>query len=154
MAAEGGTFHEAALVLLNERGWDFVTAPGESMARLDVQGEHGYWLCLLQSRQEQGQLLFYSICPATVAPHRFEAMAELLTRINFRLAVGCFDMDYDSGQVRLRTGAILDQAAPDPDVIEAAVEANVVIMDAYLPALMAAVHSDVTPLEALARVGR
>jgi hypothetical protein len=34
-------------------------------------------------------------------------------------------------------------------LIQEALEANVMIMDGYLPVIMAVIHSDVTPVEAL-----
>ena len=144
--SESKTLHDAVLAVLESQEYKFIVPDGEPIARLNIQGDNGYWMCLAQSREEQRQILFYAICPANCRPERMGAMAELLTRINYRLAVGCFEMDFDTGQVRLRTAIGLGEAAPDTALIEQAFQANIVIMDAYLPVIMTVI---IGPIEAM-----
>jgi hypothetical protein len=97
------SLHESVTAVLAAEGFQFMVEEGEPFIRLDIQGENGYWMCLVQCREGQRQILFYGICPAKPQPDKIGTLAELLTRINYQLAVGCFEMDYDSGQARLRT---------------------------------------------------
>jgi len=143
------SLHEAVTAVLAAEGFQFMVEEEESLIRLDIQGDNGYWMCLVQCREEQRQILFYGVCPAKPRPDKVGTLAELLTRINYQMAVGCFEMDYDSGQVRLRTAVNLGETAPETTLIKEALEANVLIMDGYLPAIMAVLHGDLSPVEAL-----
>jgi len=150
--AEPDSLLNTVTELLAAEGFHFMVEEEEPLIRLDVQGDNGYWVCLVQIREKQRQILYYGVCPAKPRPDKIGTLAELLTRINYQLATGCFEMDYDTGQVRLRTAANLGRAEPDETLVAGALEANILIMDGYLPALMAVIHSDVSPSEALDNV--
>lgn len=148
--SEDGRLHQVVVALFEHLQVQFTESDGEELIRLDIQGDNGYWMCLVHSREEQRQVLFYAICPVECGPERIGAMAELLARINYRLAIGCFGMDYDAGQIRLRTAVSLGEEDPEAAAIEEALEANVLIMDQYLPPIMAVIYSEASPAEALA----
>jgi len=48
-------------------------------------------------------LVFISLFPALAPAKKRTACAELLTRINYDLLHGCFEMDFEDGEIRFRT---------------------------------------------------
>ncbi len=53
---------------------------------------------------ETGKILaFYAISPLTVPPSRVAETAELITRINYGLSIGNFELGCDDGEVRFKT---------------------------------------------------
>jgi len=90
-----------------------------------------------------------SFIPNKARPERRAAVSELLTRINWELTLGCFEMNHADGEIRFRTSMIL----PDADITDAIAEhlmrSNLCIVEDRMPQIMAVLYSDVTPEDAL-----
>lgn len=82
-----------------------------------------------------------------ILPRRPAAM-ELLTRINFELALGCFEMNLADGEIRFRTSVILPAADITPGIVEHLVRSNICIVDQRYPQIMAVLYSGVSPEDA------
>ena len=77
----------------------------KSALRLGCTGENGEWTCYAQIREEPGRFIFYSV-PAAKAPEaRRAAVAEFITRVNYGMVLGNFEMDYSDGEIRYKTSA-------------------------------------------------
>jgi hypothetical protein len=133
-------------------GWPYEKLETETVLRLPFQGMAGNWLCFAQAREEQAQFVFYSVYPVLVPAARRAAMAELLTRANYGLVLGNFELDYNDGEVRFKTSLDVEDAELNPALIKACVYANVIMMDQYMPAIVALLAENLPPAEALARV--
>jgi hypothetical protein len=111
---------------------------------VDVEGSDGEWSALAITDDESQRFVFYSLSPVDAAPDRLGAMGELLHRINHGLVEGTFELDWDSGEVRLRSGIDMASLPPsvfDPELLRAIVSdvstANIGIFDLYLSGLVA-----------------
>jgi hypothetical protein len=74
---------------------------------------------------------------------------ELLTRINFELALGCFEMNLVDGEIRFRTSAIMPGADITPGIVEHLVRSNLCIVEERYPQIMAVLYAGITPVEVL-----
>ena len=90
-----------------------------------------------------------SFIPNKARPERRAAVAELLTRINWELSLGCFEMNYADGEIRFRTSMILPGANITDAIAEHLVRSNLCIVDERMPQIMAVLYSDTTPENAL-----
>jgi hypothetical protein len=81
--------------------------------------------------------------------HR-QAVAELLTRLNFGLTIGNFELDFDDGEVRYRSSVDVEGTELTSELIKPLAAAAVLNMDYYLPGIRAVATGDATPLEAFA----
>ena len=147
-----GELLDTTRTFLDERGWPYLLVPEHDGLRFPFQGDDERWECLIGTDEANGRVLVYSVCPFNVPLEQRQAMAELLTRINYGLATGVFEMDFVDGQVRCRTsietgGAQLSQAN-----VKALVTGNLRTMNTFLPAITAIVGGDVSPLEALSQL--
>jgi hypothetical protein len=132
--------------------WPYEALTDETVLRLPFEGTSGNWLCFAQAREAQAQFVFYSVYPVqTPAPRRGE-MAELLTRINYGLVVGNFEMDYTDGEIRFKTSLDVEGSELTTELIRTCVYANVIMMDQYMPGIVALLSENITPVEALARI--
>lgn len=139
----------AVLDFLRVDGWPFVEAdPGEPV-RLSFKGASGAWTCLVTMDDESSQVAFYSLCPIVVPGPSIVAAAELLHRINAGLHLGCFELEYDTGNVRYRTGAAWAGVAVDAALLRPLLYVNVSMMDRYLPALATVAFGGTKPTDAL-----
>ncbi len=132
--------------------WPFTRVEEWSAIRTGFKGESGEWICFARARKEEAQCLFYSVCPANVPEERRPAMAELLTRINYGLLIGNFEMDFADGEVRYKTSIDVEGDRLSVALVKNMVYANVLTMDWYLPAVMSVIYSDTSPSQAVARV--
>lgn len=129
-----------------EDGWDFQWMAGVSALNMTFQGEQGQWACYAHAREMAEQFAFYSVLPENVPEPQRHRMAEFITRANFGMILGNFEMDYADGEVRFKTSVDVEGSELSPPLIRQTVYANLVIMDRYLPGLQRVIHSDETPL--------
>jgi hypothetical protein len=137
---------------LQEDDWPLAPVPGQSMIQTRFEGENGRWPCLLQAREEQAQCVVYSVCPTKVPDEKLQAMAELLTRANYGLVIGNFEMDFRDGEVRFKTSVDFEGDRLSTALVRQLLYANVLAMDHYLPAIMRVIYSDASPAEVIAAV--
>jgi hypothetical protein len=130
----------------------FNTAGDQPILQMGFQGENGNWLCYVEAREEFEQFAFYSVCPANAPEGRRQAAAEFLTRVNYGLVIGNFEMDLDDGEIRYKTSLDVGDTELNVPLVKNAVYMNVLMMDRYLPGIMAIIYGGVAPAEALAQV--
>ena len=93
-------FTDKILQFFHDDGWPLLEVDSGKTWQLTFKGTQGLWTCYAEIREEFFQFTFYSICPINVPEHKRAAVAELLTRVNSRLQLGNFEMDFDSGDLR------------------------------------------------------
>ncbi len=130
-------------------GWEFDHVDEMPVLRLGFSGEHGRWLCYAQAREMQQQFVFYSVMPVTASPEKRMHIAEYITRANYGMVIGNFEMDFDDGEIRYKTSIDVEGSDITPELIQQCVYANVVISDRYLPGLMRVIYADIDPEVAL-----
>ncbi len=150
--AAPGPLLATLMAYFDEDGWLYELRAADAVLRLPFRGEAGNWVCFAQAREAQAQFVFYSVYPVLVPPARRTAMAELLTRANYGLVLGNFELDFNDGEVRFKTSLDIEGAELIPPLIQACVYANVIMMDQYMPAIVALLAEDLEPAAALALV--
>ena len=144
-----GDILDAAIGFFTEDDWTFTQVEDQPILRLSCQGENGQWSCYAQAREEQAQLLFYSVCPVNALEDKRMAAAEFLTRANHGVFLGNFELDMDDGEIRYKTSIDVKGERLLPALVRPLVYTNVFMMDRYLPALMSVLYGDVPPAEAV-----
>jgi hypothetical protein len=127
-----------------EDEWDFQWMEGMSVLTMGFSGTNGKWQCYAQARELQKQFVFYSVLPINVPEDKRAKIAEFITRINYGMIIGNFEMDYDDGEVRYKTSIDVEGAELNTPMIRQVVYANLIITDRYLNGLMRVMYSDLT----------
>ncbi|WP_286394120.1 YbjN domain-containing protein [Pseudanabaena mucicola] len=136
-----------------ENNWSFSQHETEPILQMGYQGENGNWTCIVRIREAQSQVVFYSVCPVNIPLKKRLAIAEFLTRVNFGLIVGNFEMDFQDGEVRYKTYAIKGENNPlNSELIGQLIFVNVMTMDKYLPALMSVLYANVPIDQAIQQI--
>ncbi len=147
-----GNILDTAIAFFQEDSWPFQQLEGQPILQIGFQGDNGQGSCYAMAREEQAQFVFYSVC-ATKAPEaRRPALAEFMTRANFGLIVGNFELDWNDGEVRYKTSLDVEGDRLTPALVKQLAYANVVTMDRYLPGIMRVIYGDVSPAQALAEI--
>ncbi len=132
--------------------WPISQVEGHPWLRMNFRGTNGRWLCLAQARDEQQEFLFFSICDVNTPEDKRQAMAEFLTRANYGLYLGNFEMDFRDGEIRYKTSIDVEGDRLTAPLIKSLVYANVALMDRYLPGIMSVIYAGTPPLEAITRI--
>lgn len=138
----------------DEDGWNAREAEvgGNPVLAMNFRGDSGSWLCVAQPREEQQQALFYSVLESKVPAEKRAAVAEFLTRANWGLILGNFELDYNDGEVRYKTSIDIEGGELKPQMLKNLVYFNVLTMNRYMAALMSIVFGSASPAEAIATV--
>ena len=147
-----GEILDAVISFFKEDDWTFTQVEDRPILRLGFQGDNGQWTCYAQAREEETQLLFYSLCPVKAPEDKRPAVAEFLARANYGLFIGNFELDFGDGEIRFKTSIDVEGERLSPALVRPLVYTNVLMMDRYLPGLMSVIYGGETPAEAVAKV--
>jgi len=144
-----GQILETVLKFFSDDEWPFSRLGERPILRTGFAGDNGEWTCYAQVQEEQERFIFYSVCPVKAPEEKRPAMAEFLTRVNYGLVIGNFEMDFSDGEIRSKTSADFEGDRASVAVIKTLVYANVLTMDLYLPGIMSVLYGDVSPAQAI-----
>jgi hypothetical protein len=115
-------------------------------------GRNGEMRCFAQIRVDLEQFIFYAVAPVKI-PLDVRPMAdEFITRANYGLRIGNFEMDYEDGEIRYKASLDFEGAELTPSLIKNVIYPAVQTLDHYLPGLMSVVYGSKTPQEAIADI--
>lgn len=104
-----------------------------------IRFRSGPLICVAQARGER-QLLVYCLAPASVPPPRRVAAAEFLTRANYGMAVGNFELDMEDGEVRFKTSLDSGGGVLGAEHVRPLIDVALQMMRDYLPGLRAVIE--------------
>ncbi len=146
------TMMQVVKAFFEEHEWAYQEVPDQSALASHFRGENGEWTCYAVVDETLGHFRFYSKCAVAVAEAMRPAVAELLTRANYGLFMGNFEMDLDDGEVRFKTSAAGGDDQLTPSAISQMVLTNVVTMDRYLPGILAVSYGNRAPVEVIEEI--
>jgi hypothetical protein len=132
--------------------WPFEQMEERPVLRTAWKGRNLEFPVYFQAREEQQQICVYSVLPAQTPEDRRGRMAEFVTRANYGLVVGNFELDYGDGEVRYKTSADVEGIETSMLFLRNLVYANVFTFDRYAPGIMLVLGGDASAEEAVASV--
>jgi hypothetical protein len=138
--------------LFRENGWPFSDVRGAPVLFSELSGILGRWKFYAHVVEEQDLILLYSVCPFRVPEERRTQVSEFLTRANYGLAAGNFELDFADGEVRYKTALQRHVDGLDAATLKRVVRANGIAMETYLPGI-GAVITGTAPVPAHERHG-
>lgn len=132
--------------------WRYMSVPGESVLDLIYSGDNGQYQCVASALEEAQRILFYSLLPVNIPEARRRDVSEFLTRANYGLLIGNFELSFTTGQVRYKTSVDVESVTPTTTMIRNLVVTNLAMIDRYLPGIMAMVYGGSSPTDAIAMV--
>jgi hypothetical protein len=137
---------------LEEDGWYPQKVEDKHAYRMHYRGRNGETRCFAQIRADLEQFIFYVVTPINVPEDVRPAVAEFITRANYGLRIGNFELDYADGEVRFKTSLDFEGEHLTYNFIKHAVYPAVQTMDKYLPGLMKVAFGAETPVEAIQEI--
>lgn len=104
----------------------------------------GAWL---QNAPEQ--MVFYVYHPIQIVYSARAAVTELITRINYGLSWGCFEMDMDDGELRFRVGLHYEGILIDRALVNNAIHQAFSMLVFYQNAISMLLYDNLSPVKSL-----
>jgi hypothetical protein len=150
--APGETGPVAALIrtYLDEGGWKYQYSNDRFVLQCD--GNNGSYFCVIQPRERQQQIVFYSYFPMKLAEDKRTAGAEYAARANYGMIIGNLEIDVNDGEVRFKTSLDIEDLLVPPKVVGRYFGYNLTTMDRYALGLFRVIWNDMPVREAIALV--
>ena len=124
------------------------------VVRLGIDADNVRWRCFA-CMDDTGRFVFVSMIPLNAPVARRVACAELLARINVRLGLGHFEIDFNDGELGYRTVVpVAKRGRLSGDLIEHVLLGHHTIVDRFIPTISAVLFSGLSPEKALALPGK
>lgn len=144
---------QAVTMFFEEMEWPFETVEGQGeVLQTWYEGANGMFVCFCHCREEAEQIIFYVVAQERCPEAYRAAMAEFLTRANFGMLIGNFEMDYSDGEVRYKTSVDLEDAGMSPALLRNLVVAASTTFDKYYTGFQAVASGAMGPVEAIVQV--
>ena len=147
-----GRILEAVGRFLEEDDWPISQVEGRTVYKTGFEGKNGQFTCYAQERDEQEQFVFYSVFPVRAPEGKHSNVAEFITRANYGMIVGNFELDYTDGEIRYKTSVDVEDLDMIDPLIRHMIYANVLTMDKYFPGLMRVLYAGIAPTDAIEEV--
>ncbi|HEY9830618.1 MAG TPA: YbjN domain-containing protein [Stenomitos sp.] len=147
-----GQLFEAVTNFFEEDEWNFLEIENGRVLRLDITLENSDYTCYAFIDEEEHIFRFYSICPVKVPLKQRLLLAEFLTRVNYGLRIGNFEMDFEDGDIRYKTSIDVEGERLTPPFVKHLVYNNLSVMDNYLPGIMKVIYGGMSPEDAIAEI--
>ena len=134
---------------LAEAKWEW-SEPEPITFRGMIGGDSGRWGWLGHCHNDGEFLTMLSTVPQNVPARKRAAAMEYLTRVNYHLTTGAFEMDLSDGHVNCRTAVPGDGLTSGG--ISFLIFSNFMIMDRYMPGLLSVIYGKTSPLRAIEMV--
>lgn len=104
----------------------------------------GSWI---QDKPER--MVFYVYHPIQILLGARQAVMELVTRMNYGLSWGCFELDIEDGELRFRVGLHMDDCQIDRRLVHNAIHHGFSTLLYYHGAVSALLYDNLSPEQAL-----
>lgn len=152
MQQDEGRIHKAVREFLTTDEWNPLPVEETNDFRTSYQGDNGTWTVYAAILEDREEFAFYSIMPDNVPEDRRAAVAEFITRANFGMYIGNFELDWSDGEVRFKTSIDVEGGDLTATMIKNLTYLNVLTMDRYYPGLHKVAFEGADPAAAVAEI--
>jgi GTP-binding protein EngB required for normal cell division len=146
------TIFKSVLNFFIQDDWNYKEIePGEAIS-LEVEMKNSNYTCYAIVNDENKTFRFYSTSPIKIPKNKHLQIAEFLTRANYGLILGNFEMDFADGELRYKTSILVGDNELDYPVIKTIVYSSLSTMDNYFPAIMKVIYGGVSAEEAVNQI--
>lgn len=147
---ESSSSFQALTDYLDGRKYNYTPFPEENRVAFSVCGHHADYRIQFRITHEGDYFQLVSYYPFRVRDEKLRlSVAELLTRANYKMLVGKFEMDMSDGEIRFQVSHLIDGGIFTAETVERIYMTSLFTLDRYFPALMQHIHAGYTPEDAI-----
>jgi len=135
---------------LDEREIKYTQHPKKKLISLTMVGGHVVKRCTLRITHNDSLLQLFIGYPVYSKTEQVRiSVAEFLTRANYGLSLGAFEMDLSDGEIRFHASQIIHEGTLPGEVFERFFFSSLQTTERYFPALMQLLFGGLTPADAV-----
>lgn len=116
-------------------------------AMVDIRGQLATYHCFYQTQDETNVITCAVCSPSLIPAESQRQVLEFITRINFNLKLGAFEIDFFDGLFRFRAGIPLGDTIPNPTMVANIAYVGVAMFDRYWPSILEIMAGEPSPPE-------
>ena len=121
--------------------------------KIGMQLENGRVDTFVDIRLEDNQVIIQTIFPNNIPLHHRDRIANFITRANYGLIIGNFEMDYKDGELKYKSAYLYDDTYPNPEIIFMRnLFTSFNMVDKYVPGVMSVVYANISPENAINQI--
>lgn len=150
--SDGWAAYERIETFLAADGWDPEEIEGMTAFSARFAGKHSEYRVVTHVNIELEQLYCYACPPFLVPEHRRSAVAEYITRANYGLRIGNFELDMRDGEIRYKASLDFEGVGLCDQLIRTTLYPAVGTLDRYFPGLVSVSNDGADPAEVIATI--
>lgn len=137
---------------LQEDEWHPTQLDDRYVYRMSYSGKNGTMTCYAQIQEKIEVFIFYVLAPVKAPEDVRLKVSEFITRANYGLRIGNFELDLKDGEVRYKSSLDFENVPLSATLIKNAIYPAVRTIDRYLPSLMRVIYGGQSPEKAISDV--
>ncbi len=130
-------------------GWHPHYVDAGDFFRTSFRGRNGEYRVVARVRGDFDQLMVYSFAPVAAPEGSRMAVAEFVTRANYGMRIGNFEMDLADGEIRYKSSLDFEGVGLTPVMIRNVIYPAAQTLDRYFPGLIAVIAGAKSPKAAV-----
>ncbi|BCW93406.1 MAG: YbjN domain-containing protein [Thermoanaerobaculum sp.] len=144
--------YEKLVEFFKRDNWEFRVIPHYQAIEMGVAGENSTYRLVALADEERSIVRFLVFLEGKIPEPRRRDIMEFLTRANYGLLLGNFEMDLSDGEVRFRCSTSTEGSELSYEQYRNMLYISVGIMDRYYPGLQRVVQGSADPAAAIADI--
>lgn len=141
---------QAVIDYLDSKDFNYSSYPEEQRVTLRMSGKNANFRFCARITHDGDYLQVTAYYPFFVRDVKLRlSVAELLTRANYNMPLGKFEMDMKDGEVLFRLTHLIEGNTLPSEVVERHFMTAFYTLDRYFPAFMQHIHAGYTPEDAI-----
>lgn len=141
------------ITALKEDDWSFeCDSERPELLRTSVKGRNTDMRGTFLIRQEKDQVTFYVQLPSKAPEGRQREAMEFITRANYGMNIGNFEMDMQDGEIRFKVALDVEAGILSTIMVRNMMTAAFFTVDRYFPGLMSVLFGNAIPAAAVREI--
>ena len=139
--------------ILNEHGYQMVLGEKDKEGLYtQVHLDSGFMGIALEADDDPREVILYVYLPEVVSENKHHTVMEYLTRVNYHLPMGHFEIDLDAGKLRFVTGQIMEGNDLPANVLLILMRNALDRVETFFPGVLRIVHGNLHAVAALSEI--
>ena len=135
---------------LDVNQYNYTPYPEENRINFNVAGHHADYRVQLRITHEGEYFQIVLHYPFRIRDEKMRlSVSELVTRANYKMLLGKFEMDLSDGEIRFHVAHLIEGGLFTEETVERIYISSLFTMDRYFPAFMQHIHAGYTPEDAV-----
>jgi hypothetical protein len=137
---------------LENDDWNYEKIEDKDIIKAKIKGKNASYRLFFQAREDDDWLRVYVISESNIPEGKRGEIAEFITRANYGLQIGNFEMDMDDGQIRYKVSVDVEGSSMSNEMVRNMILVGVTMIDRYFPGLMSVSFAGISAKDAIAQI--